>query len=600
MSDTPTKRTMPRFLVSLIITLVIGGIWFYVSLPAINLHNTGFYSFALVLLLIYILVFMMALGADTGAQNLRLRDYLMFAKSQCKIVVILVAALAVVFVVGQIISAPIFRAGAYHTLLDVDTGSFATDIEQISYNEIPMLDASSASRLGDRKLGELSDMVSQFEVSEDYTQINFQDRPVRVACLNYGDFFKWLFNTKEGLPAYVKVDMVTQEAQVVRLSSLNLGGMRYSPSEFFNRDLNRTLRFCYPTYMFLSSHLEIDEDGQPWWICPRQVKSIGLFGGTDIVGAVLLNACTGDHIYCSIDAIPVWVDHVYSADLIMQQYDYHGIYVKGFINSLIGQKDVTITTDGYNYLAMNDDVYMYTGVTSVNSDQSNIGFLLSNQRTKETTYYTVAGAIETSAMGSAEGVVQDLGYISTFPLLLNIGGQPTYFMALKDGSELVKSYAMVNVSQYQIVATGSTLAACESNYLSMLKQNNIPVKTDENAPEIIIDQSNISGVVAEIRTAVLDGNSWYYIRLDGSETFYAIAATADRNVVVLDVGDSVTIQSTAENPSAAILDADGISIAGITPDPVVTPPAEEAPADTPTEEPPAEDEGGDTDTPAEE
>ena len=401
MPENKSHSTLSRMVISLVVTLVIAAVWFYVSLPAINLHNTGFYSYVLVLLLVYILVFMIALGVDTGTQGIRLQTYLSFAKSQCKAVVVIVLALAAIFVVGQILSAPILRAGSYRDLLQVDTGDFATEIEQISFDEIPMLDESSARRLGDRKLGELSDMVSQFEVAYDYTQINYQGRPVRVASLEYGDFFKWFLNTKEGLPAYITIDMVTQEAKVVRLSSVGQGGMRYSPSEIFNRDLDRALRFRYPTYMFSSAHLELDEEGQPWWVCPRETRTIGLFGGRDIVGAVLLNACTGEHTYYPVEEIPVWVDRVYSATLITQQYDYHGVYNAGFLNSLFGQKNVTVTTDGFNYVAMDDDVYMYTGITSVNSDKSNIGFLLSNQRTKATTYYAAPGAIETSVSKTA-------------------------------------------------------------------------------------------------------------------------------------------------------------------------------------------------------
>ena len=575
MPENKSHSTLSRMVISLVVTLVIAAVWFYVSLPAINLHNTGFYSYVLVLLLVYILVFMIALGVDTGTQGIRLQTYLSFAKSQCKAVVVIVLALAAIFVAGQILSAPILRAGSYRDLLQVDTGDFATEIEQISFDEIPMLDESSARRLGDRKLGELSDMVSQFEVAYDYTQINYKGRPVRVASLEYGDFFKWFLNTKEGLPAYITIDMVTQEAKVVRLSSVGQGGMRYSPSEIFNRDLDRALRFRYPTYMFSSAHLELDEEGQPWWVCPRETRTIGLFGGRDIVGAVLLNACTGEHTYYPVEEIPVWVDRVYSATLITQQYDYHGVYNAGFLNSLFGQKNVTVTTDGFNYVAMDDDVYMYTGITSVNSDKSNIGFLLSNQRTKATTYYAAPGAIETSAMDSAQGVVQDLGYQSTFPLLLNIGGQPTYFMSLKDSSDLVKMYAMVNVSQYQIVATGTTVASCEADYIAKLQQHNIPVKSDDGQ-ELVVSEASVSGAIAEIRTAVLDGTSWYYIRLDGSEAFYAMAASADRNVVILNVGDTVRITADPED-QGAIRNAAAISRDGAAPDPVETP-AEEAPA----------------------
>lgn len=580
MSSSKPKKTISCILISLLITVVIGLVWFYVSLPAINLHNTSFYSFALVLLLIYILVFMITLGVEHSTEEYtgggRLREYFSFAKNQCKLVLILVAALLIVLVVGQVLSAPILRASAYHNLLDVQTGDFATDIHEVSFNEIPMLDESSARRLGDRKLGELSDMVSQFEVAYDYTQINYQGRPVRVASLEYGDFFKWIINTKEGLPAYITVDMVTQEAQVVRLSE----GMRYSPSEYFNRDLLRALRFRYPTFMFSSPHLELDDDGQPWWVCPRETRTIGLLGGSDIIGAVLLNACTGEHVYYDVQDIPTWVDRVYTASLITQQYDYYGTYIQGFINSLIGQKNVTVTTADFNYLAMNDDVYMYTGITSVSSDQSNIGFLLSNQRTKETTYYAAPGAIESSAMDSAQGVVQDLGYTSTFPLLLNISGQPTYFMSLKDSSDLVKMYAMVNVSQYQIVATGTTVAACESDYIAKLQQNNI--STNTNA-EDIVDPSSVSGTIAEIRSAVLDGNSWYYIRLDGEEGFYAIAASKDQRVVILNVGDAVTLQ-VDPNGEGSIINAYSISTEGQGPE--AAQPAPET--QTPEEETPHE------------
>lgn len=566
MSDSQAKRTLPRVLISLLVTLIIGGVWFYVSLPAINLHNTSFYSFVFILLLVYVLVFMIVLGADTGKQEIHLRDYLSFAKNQCKVVVVVVVALAAIFVVGQIISAPILRAGSYHDLLTVETGNFAEDIKPVSFDEIPMLDEASASVLGDRKLGELSDMVSQFNVSDDYVQINYKGRPVRVAALEYGDFFKWVLNTKDGLPAYITIDMVTQEAKVIRLSDLGLSGMRYSPSEYFNRDLNRYLRFHYPTYMFSSAHLELDEEGQAWWVCPRETRTIGLFGGADIIGAVLLNASTGEHVYYDVADIPTWVDRVYTASLITQQYDFYGTYINGFINSLIGQKNVTVTTDNFNYLAMDDDVYMYTGITSASSDQSNIGFLLSNQRTKETTYYPAPGAIESSAQRSAEGIVQDLGYTATFPLLLNIGGQPTYFMSLKDSSQLVKMYAMVNVSQYQIVGQGTTVAACESDYIAKLQQQNISVSSD--SAQAALEKTTLEGTIADIRTAVLNGNSWYYIRLDSSDTYYAMAASDDRNVVILNVGDKVTVQIDPNDEGKAIITAISITTDGTTPDPV--------------------------------
>ena len=134
-----------------------------------------------------------------------------------------------------------------------------------------------------------------------------------------------------------------------------------------------------------------------------------MFGGQTIGRVVLCNAVTGECQDMPVEDCPTWVDRVYPADLLIQLYDYHGTLVNGFINSVLGQKGCLKTTEGYNYLAMDDDVWVYTGVTSVSGDRSNVGFVLMNQRTRETKYYEVAGAEEYSAMESAEGQVQNLG-----------------------------------------------------------------------------------------------------------------------------------------------------------------------------------------------
>ena len=523
-----------KILINVLVTLIVGAVYFYMALPAINLHDSSLYVFIGVLCIVYFLCALVTSGMNLDRSS-GPREYFRFIKTQCLPIGLLFVLLIAVAIIGSVISMPIFRAGAYRDLLSVETGDFSTEVAEVSFDEIPMLDEESARRLGDRKLGELSDMVSQFEVSEDYTQINYLGRPVRVTYLQYGDFFKWVNNRSEGLPAYIRIDMVTQEVEVVRLSDLGLEGIKYSPTELFNRKLERHLRFRYPTYMFSSPTFEIDETGHPYWVCPKVEMTIGLFGGKDINGAVLVDAITGESQYYAADEVPTWVDRVYLATLIMEQYDYHGTYINGFFNSLFGQKEVTVTTEGYNYIAMNDDVYMYTGVTSVSSDQSNIGFLLSNQRTKETTYYAAPGAVEESARSSAQGMVQDLGYTATWPLLLNVAGEPTYFMSLKDASQLVKQYAMVNVAQYQIVATGVTVAECESNYLKLLTQSGITAEED-------LPQTEASGVVEEIRTMVVEGTTYFCIRLKGEEVFYSISASRYPEVVTLDPGERVTIE----------------------------------------------------------
>ena len=541
------KNPVKRTLINLLVTLVFGGLYFYTQLPPLNFKSEELYTFLLMLCLIYCVTAVITAGFKAKT----MKDYFRFVKQQCKIPFYFAAALVVVFVVGSLLSAVIFRAGSYKNLLTVEEGDFATEVDEISFDQIPMLDAASAKKLGDRKLGELSDMVSQFEVADDYTQINYEGHPVRVTPLRYGDWIKWFNNQKAGLPAYLVIDMVTQNVTVKRLDA----GIKYSTADHFSHYLYRHLRFRYPTMMFETPVFEVDEDGTPYWVCAQVDKTIGLFGGKDIKGAVLVNAQTGECSYYSAADCPTWVDHLYSADLIIQQYDYHGRYKNGFINSILGQKDVTVTTDGYNYIAIGDDVYMYTGITSVGGDQSNVGFILTNQRTKETKYYPCAGAEEYSAMASAEGQVQQMSYTATFPLLLNIADQPTYFMALKDAAGLVKMYAMVNVAQYQIVATGSTVAECEKNYRTMLANNNLI--TEEDAAIQETDKGTVSGNIAEIRSAVMGGDSYYFLRLEGGETYYRVSASAVELVVILNVGDTVTV--TYEAGEGSILNATAVT-----------------------------------------
>ena len=556
-----------RTLINLGVTLLFGLGYFYFELPALNFHAEEFYVFVFLLCAVYCVCAVLT----SGFQGEGVKGYFGFVKKQCTIPFLVLVALIAAIIIGGLTSWVVIRAGSYSKLLSIKDGDFTSEVEEISYNQIPMLDEDSAARLGSRKLGELADMVSQFEILPSYTQINYQGRPVRVTSLAYGDLVKWFTNRSAGLPAYLIIDMVTQEAEVVRLDE----GMKYTTAEHFGRYLPRHLRFHYPTYMFADPVFEINEEGEPYWVCPRMVKTIGLFGGADIQGAVLVNAVTGESQY--YEEVPNWVDHVYDANLIMEQYDYYGMYHNGFINSIFGQRDVTHTTEGYNYIAIGDDVYMYTGVTSVTSDQSNIGFILSNQRTKETHFYSVAGATEASAQASAMSQVQQMRYVATFPLLLNIADQPTYFMSLKGEDGLVKMYAMVNVQQYNIVETGSTVAECEANYRRALADSGLI--SDGDAEAVPSDQEDISGAIAEIRTAVLDGNSYYFLRLEGQDTFYAVNAAENPLAVILNAGDQVTIAYTA-GEGGGILSGTSVARAGETP---VTFTPEEAPADAPAE-----------------
>ena len=527
------RRTMSAgkaTLWSLLITLVFGFIYFYFELPALNIHAGELYVFIVLLCFVWC-VSSLLLG---GFRANSMKEYVGIARKKAAVPFYIICLVALVAVVGSVIGWKLFRARDYAELLPIEQGDFATDVAEISFDQIPMLDDASANVLATRRLGELSDLVSQFEVNSESYQINYHGRPVRVTYLNYGDVFKWWNNQKNGIPAYLVIDMVTQEVEVARIEN----GIRYSPSEYFFRDLDRYLRFHYPTLMFSDVNFEVNEDGEPYWVASVITKKIGLFGGEDVTGAVLLNAVTGESEYLEMSEIPQWVDRVATADLINEQYNYYGLYQGGFWNSLFGQSGCTEVTALYNYIAQDDDVWMYTGVTSVTGDRGNIGFILVNQRTKEARYYPCAGADESSAMLSAQGAVQQYSYQATAPLLLNTGGQPTYFMALKDASQLVKMYAMVNVSQYDAVAIGSNVEECVDNYVELLAERGIGM---DNPPAVSGETETVAGAVAEVRYAVQDGNTVCYVRLEDSELYYTISAAAAPEAVILNPGDRVEI-----------------------------------------------------------
>lgn len=533
------KKSIPvsvRICLNLLITLVAAAIYFYIVLPPINIQSGDFWIFVILILLLFSILTL--LSSKSGQQTPSTpRSLFLYLWKNIRIPMILIGTCLIFCLIGTILSAVIFNTKAYSSLITLQKSDFSKDVTEISYDQIPMLDEISANTLAMRKLGELSDLVSQFEVDESSAQINYQNTPVRVTYLNYGDLFKWINNRDNGIPAYIVTDMVTQEVSVIRLEE----GMKYTPSEPLNRNINRQLRFKYPFTMFSDVNFEIDEDGTPFWVASVMKKTIGLFGGTDITGAVLVNAVTGESQYYESGNIPSWVDRVYNAPLIIEQYDYYGEYSNGFWNSIFGQKGCTATTVGYNYIAQDDDVWVYTGITSVGGDESNIGFILVNQRTKEARYYSVAGAEEYSAMSSAEGSVQQFSYNATFPLLLNIEGQPTYFMALKDDSNLVKMYAMVNVQQYQIVSNGASLAECEENYYELLRKNKI-IDDDQESPVTEDKTEHAAGIITELRTAVIEGTTYYYIKLDtASDVWFRVSTAESEEIILYNVNDEIAL-----------------------------------------------------------
>lgn len=546
---------------------------YYLMLPPVNLKSRDFIVFLILCTLIILTVNFLSCMKDflssLGTRNLRLeRDPYTgqfrfgvhdpeesgssgwrYLGKPLKFGFTFIALLMVLMVLASVVGMKFFNATRYRDLILMENGDFAEDVAEISMSQIPVVDRDTATRLGSRKLGEMSELVSQFEIEDDYTQINYQGSPYRVTPLAYADVFKWFYNRKKGLPAYLTVNMVTQQTDLVWLEE----GMKYSPSEYFFRNIYRHLRFHYPTRIFDHVSFEIDDEGTPYWVAPTITYRIGWWDGKDIDGAILVNAVTGESFWYAKDEVPQWIDQLYDSGMIIEQLDDNGLFQNGYINSIFGQKNVRRTTYGYNYLALNDDVYLYTGMSSVTADQSNIGFVLVNLRTKATKFYTVPGATETSAMASAQGQVQHLKYTATFPLLLNISERPTYFVSLKDDAGLVKMYAFVDVEQYQIVGTGQTIDEARKNYRTALNLEDVEISNP-------VDTLEKTGIIDSVADVVISGNTCYYFTLKGSDTVFAAQVTEHEKLPFIQAGDRISFTYTEDGTPCQVIEIQEIRL----------------------------------------
>ncbi|MDD6400601.1 MAG: hypothetical protein PUG10_03205 [Lachnospiraceae bacterium] len=518
--------------IALIIFFIIEGLFYYLTTPVISFYKSDFYIW----LIISICGFNLCMCDLNNTDNIIIGNTKgKYKKLKCSIY--LTVILIAVLIIGGILSSPIFRASKYSSLIEIKEGNFEQDIVRSeNINDIALMDTDSAKIIGDRAIGSLSEVVSQYEVSDDYSTIDYNGKPMKVAPLEYAGFIKFMNNRKEGIPGYVLVDPVKNEAKYVKLEKT----INYSPSASFNYNLKRHVQMKYPFYEFNGFYFELDNEGNPFYICPVLKPNAGLFGAKDIKGIVICDPCSGDCEYKEVADVPNWVDRVYDGDLACKKYDWYGNLSGGFINSVIGNKGCKVTTDDYGYKVIDGDLWVYTGVTSVNGDESNIGFVLMNLRTAESKYFAIAGAEEYSAMSSAEGQVQNLGYRASFPSLINIKGVPTYIMVLKDNAGLVKMYALVNVEKYNIVATGTTQKDALNVYKKLLVENDIIGGKDsaENFDSENYLQEKIK--ISDIKYIVSEGETYVYIT-DSKNNVYKQKFSDNEEIILLKNGDNITV-----------------------------------------------------------
>ncbi len=532
------KKTT-RILISALLAAIVAAVLFYVSLPAINIYSQDFWMTLVLLVLIFGGAYFL-LGWKQSMESIKNKKKF-FSKefNVGKLIAVLVAIPVAVLLLGNLLSSTFFNAKAYSQVITVEEAVFEEDMPETDLvTNIALMDSESANVIGNRTLGALSDVVSQYQINGSYYQINYHGFPEKVSTLEYVDFFRWWNNHENGIPGYVMVDPVNSSAEYIRFEK----PIQYTESAYFDEDLQRKLRFSYPTKIFGNIAFEIDEEGNPFYIVACMSPRIGMFGAMDVNEVIIFNPCTGESQLYALADVPSWVDNVFTGDLAAQKYDWHGTLKNGYFNSIIGKKDCKITTDDFGYIMIEDDVWFFTGVTSVSNDESNIGFLISNARTGSYKFYPVIGAEEYSAMNAAEGEVQEKGYVASFPSLINVSGKATYIMVLKDSHGIVKLYALVNVENYSIVATGTTQTEAKEAYVALLKQEGI-IENELPQPEQppITEEKTAEITVTDLRIVTLEGTSVIYVT--GSDgNLYKQSIAANESLMLLQVGDQIKVR----------------------------------------------------------
>ena len=510
------------------ISFIITAVYAFVKLPVLRIDFTSLYY---VLAMFFVIAGILNIVFDREEQRFTITN-----KRNFKIAI---GILAIAVVLPTLASTPIIRAKAYRNLLGtVKESEFTKDVSPVNVNEIRIVDEEMAMKLGDKKLGEVPAIGSVSKLGKFHIQ-KVGEKLYWVAPLVHRDFIKWVTNMS-GTNGYVMVSANDpQDVKLVQKANGEDVKIVYQPDAYILQDLHRHVYINGGMSKGMADYtLEIDDNGKPYWVVSLYEHKVG-FGGANVNGTAIVDAKTGETKFYSIKDTPEWVDRIQPESFVVDQINSWGVYVNGFINSVISEKGVLKATEGTSLVYGEDNKsYWYTGITSAGGDESTIGFMLVDSRTKEAKLYKQPGATEMAAMKSAEGSVQEKNYEATFPVMYNILGQPTYVSSLKDKAGLVKRVVFVSVEDYNIVGVGRDKAEAMKNYKDALESGGSSLEIDESDEF----DKELEGTVKRIAADTKNGNTVYYLTLDTDEgnIFYATSKIS-KELPLTKEGDKIKI-----------------------------------------------------------
>jgi hypothetical protein len=524
MSDALTILRKTKLFVYIFLIVVVAPAYVYFNLPVISPWFMGLpLEIFFISLMITALEIQVLKGQKSG---------LFFTALGTAVIALLY------IVIMSLAGLPMFRADKYHKLLgEVKEGkSFAQDLAPVAPDKIRIVDKDVAHRLGDKVLGEEPALGSQVYIGEFQIQ-KVRDQLYWVAPLEHSGFFKWMSN-KKGTHGYIMVSSTNErDVKLVREVKGKPVQIKYQMGGWFGDYLPRHLYLKgFITEGMDDYTFEIDDEGHPYWVVTLFKHEVG-FSGNNAVGIAVVDATSGEVKKYTAKTAPEWVDRIQPKNFIENQINSWGEYVHGYWN--FSNRDKLQATEGISLVYGNDNrSYWYTGITSVGSDESTIGFMLVDTRTKEATLYRQPGATENAAMQSAMGKVQEKGYQSSFPIMYNINGIATYVMSLKDQAGLIKMVAMVSVQDYSIVGVGDNLKDALRSYKDAYNNsgNKNPIVHDAKLAQ------KAAGKVLRISEDVSGGNSYYYMIIDNqADKIFIGNSNISRKLPLTSVGDSISI-----------------------------------------------------------
>ncbi|WP_147535527.1 hypothetical protein [Bacillus marasmi] len=363
---------------------------------------------------------------------------------------------------------------------------------------------------------------------------------VYIAPVEFSGFFKWM--NGDVTPGYFTVSATDSSANPKFVKS----EMSYTPSSFFNKQIERHMRMQYPNAIFYGDvQLEIDDDGTPFYI-----RSYGEFisarNGFEVKGIVMVDPKTGKTDSYSLKKVPEFIDGAVSPEVVSLQNSYFGNYIHGFWNSKFGKSDVKLPSDEGTEANVspifdeNGEMFYFTDFTSPKEGvDSMLGYSLTNARTGEATYYT--GNMEESYMDS-QGALQiiekkfiEKKWYGAMPILYNFYGEASWLSPVLDSNGFLQNYFIVSAANPEISVYGSTPNEALKQYKTALQRGGSTVKGSSKA-----DEKQASGTVVRVYKEKSGEFTIVSFLLDNNKN-YTISSENSPLAIYLKEGDVVKV-----------------------------------------------------------